>query len=66
MRSSATAGSGRKAGEEEHHSRLWEDGKQSRGNPGGCMPTRGYVHEYGTVSPAATWFSTWRGTALVK
>ena len=58
--------SGRKTGEEERHGRLWEEGRQSRRNPGGCIPTKGCVHEYGTVSPAATWFSTWRGTAPVK
>ena len=56
----------RRTGEEERHGRLWEEGRQSRRNPGGCMPTKGCVHEYGTVSPAATWFSTWRGTAPVK
>ena len=66
VRRSATAGSGRKTGEEERHGRLWEEGRQSRRNPGGCIPTKGCVHEYGTVSPAATWFSTWRGTAPVK
>ena len=57
---------GREGGEEKLHGRPWKEGRQSRGSPGGYIPMKGWVHEYGTVSPAAPWLSTWRGTALVR
>ena len=43
-----------------------EGGGAGQREPWGLYSQEGLVHEYGTVSPAAPWLSTWRGTAPVK